>query len=305
MTYLRIANYFNIIDKPNERSSHSYVTIRGGGIVFPAAILIWFLLFGFNYPWIIFATMLIAGISFMDDIMTLDSKVRILVHSIAVTILFWQLGILGLPWYIVISTYIFTIGWINAFNFMDGINGITAIYGLVALLSFTWLNRTIEFIPQPLISILIFSILIFSITNIRQKAKTFAGDVGSVTLAFILSWLMISLIIKTGRLEYILIFVVYGIDTVVTILSRLLRNENIFIAHRTHLYQYMSNELNWPHVLVSAIYGMVQLGINLVTIKLIASDKMTWTVFFVILFTMSSCYLIFRKRILSTIKKQS
>lgn len=300
--YFKIANRLNIIDKPNERSSHSYITIRGGGIIFPVAALLWFFIYGFNYSLIIIALLTLAAVSFIDDIITLTSKFRMLIHLAAVTALFLQLGVFDFQWYVIVLVYLICVGWINAFNFMDGINGITAIYSIIALGSFTWLNQSIQFLPQHLINYLIFSVLIFSYFNLRKKAKTFAGDVGSVSMAFILAWFMISLIINTGRIEYILFFAVYGIDTVFTIFYRMKRRENIFEAHRSHLYQYLSNELKWSHVLVSAIYGIVQIVINIITIALIFSGNMNWLVFILFLLLLAAGYLILRHQISGRIR---
>ena len=303
--YFILADHFNIIDKPNERSSHFHLTIRGGGIIFPAAGLIWFLLFGFNEPWILTAMLLMAAISFLDDILSLSSGIRILTHFTAVSLLFWQLYVFGLPWYIIILAYLFTIGWINAFNFMDGINGITVFYSLVALGSFLWLNTYVPFIPTQLIIVLLLSALIFSFYNARVRAITFAGDVGSVTMAFLLAWFMISLIVKTAHIEYILFFAVYGIDSAFTIFFRLLRHENIFVAHRTHLFQYLSNEIKLPQILVSGIFSALQLIINLITIFLIEHDRMNLIVFVSILLVLSMVYLIIRYKTINSIQKQS
>ncbi len=299
--YFILADRYNIIDKPNERSSHSHLTIRGGGILFAAAGVIWFLFYGFNNPWIIIAVILMATISFLDDILTLSSGIRILTHFIAVTILFWQLHVFGLPWFIIVLAYLFTIGWINAFNFMDGINGITVFYSLVTLSSFAWINMSLDFVPNQLLIILMFSALIFSFYNARVRAITFAGDVGSVTMAFLLAWFMISLIVKTGHIEYILFFVVYGIDSVFTIFFRLLRRENIFKAHRTHLFQYLSNEKKWPQILVSGIYGLFQLIINIIAIFLLENNAMTLSIFALILIMLSAFYMIVRYKTLKSI----
>lgn len=302
--YFKMADHFNIIDKPNERSSHTRITIRGGGIVFPAAALLWFVLFGFSQSLIIFALLLLSIVSFLDDVLTISSKVRIIVHFVAVTLLFWPLQILALPWYGIVLAYLVVVGWINAFNFMDGINGITAIYSLVALTSFAWLNHSQEFISQPLILLLILSVLIFSFFNVRKRAKTFAGDVGSVSMAFLLAWFIILLMLNTGRPEYILFFAVYGIDSGFTILIRLQQRQNIFEAHRSHLYQYLSNELRWPHVLVSGIYALIQLGINILTIELIAKNLMTWHSVLLILLGLSSVYLIIRKKVTNALQPE-
>jgi UDP-N-acetylmuramyl pentapeptide phosphotransferase/UDP-N-acetylglucosamine-1-phosphate transferase len=302
--YFIIADHFNIVDKPNERSSHSHLTIRGGGILFPIAGLAWFVLYGFVEPWIILAMILLATISFLDDILTLSSGIRILAHFAAVSLLFWQLHIYGMPWYIILAAYLLTIGWINAFNFMDGINGITVFYSLVTICSFIWINMSITFIPNQLLVLLIISALIFSYYNARVRAITFAGDVGSVTMAFLLAWFMISLIMKTGRFEYILFFAVYGIDSVFTIFFRLLRHENIFEAHRTHLFQYLSNEIKWPQILVSSIFSIIQLILNVITIFLFEQDRMTLSVFILILLTLSIIYLTLRYFTMTSIQKR-
>lgn len=304
LAYFRIARHYNIIDKPNHRSSHRTITIRGGGIIFPIAALLWFFYYGFNFPWAITGLGIMAVVSFLDDIKTLSSKIRTVAHIIAVSFLFWQVQLFNLPWYYIPIAYLFTIAWINAFNFMDGINGITAFYSLVALFTLFWLNNTIAFIAPELLIILIISVLVFSFFNVRKRALTFAGDLGSVSMAFILAWFIISLMIKTGRIEYILLFAVYGIDTVVTIIYRLKRRENIFEAHRSHLYQYMSNELNLPHVWVSVVYGFVQLIINVITLWLFYKELMNYYVFCGILIVLTLFYLIVRFRIRKRIVRQ-
>ncbi len=304
LLYFKIANHFNIIDKPNDRSSHRYITIRGGGIIFPASVLMWFLMYGFNSPWIVLALLIMALVSFLDDVITLSPKVRIVIHFLSVSILFWQLQFYAYPWFIILLAYIFTIGWINAFNFMDGINGITATYGMVALISFYWLNQSLQIFSESLLILSIISVLVFSFFNFRRYALTFAGDIGSVSMAFLLAWFMASLIVETGRLEYILLFSVYGIDTVFTIIFRLWRRENIFEAHRAHLYQYLANEFHWPHVMVSLIYGTIQACINVVTIWLISYSIMNWTIFGLILLTLILVYLILRTNVSKRIQTE-
>ncbi|WP_319502697.1 hypothetical protein [uncultured Draconibacterium sp.] len=297
LAYIKIARILNIVDKPNDRSSHQYVTVRGGGIIFPIAAVLWYLLYGKTDPWIIAALLLIAVISFIDDIILLSSSSRLLIHIVATTVLLWQIQIFGLPWYGIVLIYILTLGWINAFNFMDGINGITGIYGLVSLCTFLWLNQSIPFIPSELIITLINSILIFLFFNFRRRAKTFAGDVGSISLAFILAWAIISLILTTGRIEYILFFAIYGIDTVVTILIRLFRRENIFEAHRTHLYQFLSNEYKWSHIKVSLSYGLIQGIINISVILLITNNYMNYFVLLLFVVVLAAAYLFLRHKI--------
>lgn len=292
--YFRIADYYNIVDKPNQRSSHSYITIRGGGIVFVFAAILWYLFFGFKSPFIIVALVLIATISFIDDLVTLSSKIRMLVHIIAVSLLFWQSQVYNLPWYFIVIAYFLTIGWINAFNFMDGINGITGIYGLVSLITFAWITHTEDFASPQLISALLISVFVFLFYNARKTAKTFAGDVGSVSLSFVLAWLMIDLILKTNRIEYLLLFTIYGVDSAVTIVIRLFKKENIFEAHRTHLYQYLSNELKLSHVFVAVCYGILQVVINAVSLLLFANGRMSIAVAAIIIAMVTILYIFAR-----------
>lgn len=298
LVYMRLAKHYNIIDRPNERSSHTKLTIQGSGIIFPIAAILWFFLFGFQQTWIIVGLVLIALISFLDDLMTIPNKIRIVTHLLAVSLLFGSLQLFGFPWWVLVIAYIFTIGWINTFNFMDGINGITALYSLSALFSFYWLSKSISFVDTDLLILLGFSILIFSWFNIRKRASVFAGDVGSVSMAFLLAWFMISLMSTTGQFGYILFFSVYAVDSVFTILFRLFKRENIFKAHRTHLYQFLCNELKWPHIRVSLLYAMVQLIINVMAIYLINSGVMNYVLLVSLFGVLSGIYLVIRFRVL-------
>ena len=142
---------------------------------------------------------------------------------------------------------------------MDGINGITGGYSLVILAALAYINKeVITFVEADFIYTVICSVLVFCFFNFRKKAKCFAGDVGSVGIAFILLFLIGRLIIGTGDFSWIVLLSVYGVDSVLTIIHRLMLHENIGLPHRKHLYQIMANELKIPHVMVSSIYMVVQ-----------------------------------------------
>ncbi|MDN3587276.1 glycosyltransferase family 4 protein [Pedobacter aquatilis] len=268
--YFKIADHFNIIDKPNARSSHKSITLRGGGIIFCLAGIIYFILFGLQYPYFITGLIAIAAISFADDILTLNNKIRLSIHLFAVLLMFYEWSLFELDWYWIPIALVFVIGTINAYNFMDGINGITGSYSLLAMASLYYINNCIiKFTSSDLLIVVGLSLLVFNFFNFRKKAKCFAGDVGSVSIAFIIVFLIGQLIIKTGNFSYILLLLVYGLDAVVTILFRLIRKENIFEAHRSHLYQYLANERKWPHLMVSGLYFFIQLLVNLVMICII------------------------------------
>jgi UDP-GlcNAc:undecaprenyl-phosphate GlcNAc-1-phosphate transferase len=268
LIYFKIADKFDIIDKPNHRSSHTQVTIRGGGIIFPISLFLAAFYWSFEYSYFLLGLFLISTISFIDDIKPTSNKVRLLVHVIAVLLMFYQLNINSLPWYLMILSFVFVIGSVNAINFMDGINGITGGFGLVSAITLFYVNKyQVVFTNESYLVALIMSLLIFNFFNFRTKAKCFAGDVGSVGLAFILLFFFLQLIIKTNNLNYIVLFMLYGLDTSTTIAFRLIKKENIFEAHRQHFYQFLANEKKIPHLVVAVIYTLVQAVINIILIK--------------------------------------
>ncbi|MGK6352547.1 MraY family glycosyltransferase [Parapedobacter sp. DT-150] len=266
LLYFRIADRYNIIDKPNERSSHTQLTIRGGGVIFYVGALAWFIWSGAAYPYFFTGLTLIMIISFLDDVLTLSNRLRISVHLISVLLLFAEVQLFEFPWYILPIALVLIIGLINAYNFMDGINGITAMYSFAVLLLLWLANRDIAFIDERLLYCTAIANGVFAFFNFRKRAKCFAGDVGSVGMSFMLIFATLSLILATGNPIYILFFAVYGVDSVLTIIYRLLRRENIFKAHRTHLYQYLANEARGNRLVISACYGAVQVGVGWITL---------------------------------------
>lgn len=253
--YFRVADKFNIIDKPNERSSHSRITLRGGGIIFYFGALAYFLSNHWEYPWFMLALTLITFISFVDDVRSTSQGLRLVFHFTAMALMFYQWGLFSLSWWWIIIALIICTGVINAYNFMDGINGITGGYSLVILGALAYINSEITtFVEPALINTVLCAVLVFCFFNFRKKAKCFAGDVGSVSIAFILLFLIGKLIIKTEDFSWIILLSVYGVDSVLTIIHRLMLHENIGLPHRKHMYQLMANELKIPHVGVSLIY---------------------------------------------------
>lgn len=261
--YLRLAKRWNITDVPNHRSSHSKVTVRGGGIIFVIGAVTAFVM-GYIGIWPLLGLIISALAGFVDDINPLPRRLRLLAHFIGLALLLWGGGLLTLPWWILLVVFIVFTGWVNAFNFMDGINGITAFYALVLLGTFYWMSELEAF--REFILIMGLSVLVFTFYNARKKAVAFAGDVGSISMAFVIGFLLLELIFLTGNVSYILFVAIYGLDTVFTILIRLRDGENIFKPHRRHLYQYMANELQIPHLKVAGIYAISQLAINIALI---------------------------------------
>ena len=257
--YFRIADKCNIIDKPNERSSHTRITLRGGGIIFYFGVLAYFLTSHFEYPWFMLALTLITFISFVDDIRSTSQVLRLVFHFSAMALMFYQWGLFSLPWWTLFVALIVCTGIINAYNFMDGINGITGGYSLVVLVALAYINEAVvPFVEQGFILTVLCSVVVFNFFNFRKRAKCFAGDVGSVCIAFVLLFFIGKLVIRTEDFSWIILLAVYGVDSVLTIIHRLMLHENIGLPHRKHLYQIMANELKIPHVVVSSVYMLVQ-----------------------------------------------
>lgn len=309
--YFRIADKFNIIDKPNERSSHSSIVLRGGGIIFLLGAWIWSAFFGFQYPLFLAAVTLAAGISFIDDIHSLPDSIRLVVQFIAMGLLIWQLFIMAgddsfiktselwIKIGFIVVALIVCVGATNIYNFMDGINGITAGYSAAVLLPLIVANCRYSFIDSSLLTVILLSVIVFSIFNFRPrgKAKCFAGDVGSVGIAFILLFAIGALIVKTGDITWLIFLLVYGVDGCLTICHRILLHENLGQAHRKHAYQLMANELKMSHPLVSVIYAAIQIAVSMGFIYLVPDNSLAHWIYLLCTFiVLSIAYILFKKK---------
>lgn len=300
LAYFNIADHFNIIDKPNERSSHTKVVLRGGGIIFLIGAWIWSAFFGFQHPCFLAAVTLAAGVSFIDDIHSLPDSVRLVVQFIAMGLMFYQLDMIHASlWWAVILALIVCVGATNIYNFMDGINGITAGYSLAVLIPLLLLSLSDEFVETSFILVTILSVLVFSYFNFlpKNKAKCFAGDVGSVGIAFILLFMIGCLIMKTRDITWLIFLVVYGVDGCCTIVHRIMLHEHLGEAHRKHAYQIMANELGMSHVTVSLLYMAIQLVISLVMVYLIPNTVVAhWVYLIVVILVLVAAYVLFMKK---------
>ena len=283
MVYFKIADHFNIIDKPNERSSHSTIVLRGGGIIFSLSMIVWAVLMVVQgndiVPYLPFlcGLVMICTVSFWDDVHSLPESVRMVVQIVSTLLMFWSVGLYAAfdswVWTVVVAAIalFFCVGATNIINFMDGINGITAAYSFAMLFPILLLNGSTSspqgagFIEESYLIVAILGLLVFSIFNFRPKgkAKCFAGDVGSIGIAFIILFALGRLMLATKDVTYIVFFLVYGIDGSLTIFHRIMLHENLGQAHRKHAYQLMANELKMSHVTVSLIYMVLQLAISL------------------------------------------
>ena len=274
LAYFRIADRLNIIDRPNERSSHSSIVLRGGGVIFLLSMAAWALMMLLQshgqvvimYLPFLIGLLIVSVVSFVDDIRSLPDSVRLIAQFVAMSLMFWSMGIMHWSmWWIVMIALIVCVGATNVINFMDGINGITAAYAMAVLVPLGLLNRNMAFIEPSYLVVAILGVLVFSIFNFRSKgkAKCFAGDVGSISIAFIMLFAIGRLVVQTHDVTYLIFLLVYGVDGCFTICHRILLHENLGQAHRKHVYQLMANELKIDHLTVSLIYMTIQLAISL------------------------------------------
>ena len=320
LLYFRIADRCNIIDKPNERSSHSKVVLRGGGVIFTLGFWVWSAFFGSQYPWALAAVTMAAGISFVDDVHSLPDSVRLVVQLVAMLLLFVELGIMQWSmWWVVLIALFVSVGATNIINFMDGINGITGGYSLAVIVPVMIVNAQAalgcggfctfgtEIIDHTFLNVVALSLIVFCLFNFRpkNKAKCFAGDVGSVGIAFILLFAIGMLIARTDDVTYLTFLLVYGVDGCLTIIHRIMLHEHLGEVHRKHMYQLMSNELRMSHPVVSLIYMGVQLAVSLgfVFVCPLASEAFGiglvachWIYLAVALVILAMVYLLFMKK---------
>lgn len=317
LAYFKIADKFNIIDKPNERSSHSTIVLRGGGIIFLLGAWVWAISQMINgeglmindcYPFFLIGLTIVAGVSFIDDICSLPDSVRLVVQFVAMGLMFYQLGMFTADmWWMILPALIVCVGATNIINFMDGINGITGGYSLAVLIPLALINGERLMINESLVVVTILSVLVFCIFNFRPrgKAKCFAGDVGSIGIAFILLFLIGKVIIATGDVTYLIFLLVYGVDGCLTICHRIMLHENLGEAHRKHAYQLMANELKMSHVTVSLIYMGLQLVVSLGFIGMtwVMNDSYNynivvahWIYLIVAIVVLAVAYVLFKKK---------
>lgn len=318
MVYFRIADRYNIIDKPNERSSHSTIVLRGGGVIFLLSAWVWSAFFGLQYPWFLLGLTLVAGVSFVDDIRSLPDSVRLVVQFAAMGLTLFELFCMpgqfleSASWWMVVAFVVMGmvifVGASNIINFMDGINGITGGYAAAVLVPLLIVNEgamlkavngAVSFVPSSLVITILLADVVFCLFNFRQKgkAKCFAGDVGSIGIAFLLLFLIGGLVMMTGDVTYFIFLLVYGVDGCLTICHRIMLHENLGEAHRKHAYQLMANELKIGHVKVSLLYMGLQLMVSLVFVFIVPDTVLAhWIYLIGALVVLAVAYVAFMKK---------
>lgn len=301
LMYVRIAHFYKIYDHPVGRSSHLNRTITGFGIFVLFGLLIYSIAFPYTLKsFFIIGLMMIGTISFIDDLVFVKHFIRLIFQIFALTLMAIELPFSYMAiekWPLIISIVILGIGVLNAFNFMDGINGMLGLNTLVILLSFLWLNahsvdqsgNEINFIRNEFLYTYIIGISIFLGLNLRRKAIVFAGDTGSIALAFIIFYLMLNLIFKTGNYAYLLLFAVIGIDAGLTVIFKILLRENIFVPHRDFLFKKLVHVGKYKHVNISIIYAAMQALVSVIVIALPLQGRLSAQLSILFIFTVTLC----------------
>ena len=260
--YIHVAERFGVSDCPNRRSSHNQTTVRGGGLVFVAGAIAFSVWSGWLYPLFLVGLVVIAAVSFADDLRGAPIWLRLAGQFAGMALVMAQADSFALPAAVWLAVLVVGVAFLNAYNFMDGINGSAGLYTLVALGSLGVLNHDDGFIDWRFLCEGLLAAVVFCIFNVRTRARCFAGDVGSLAMGATVLFPLLLLIEASGCWAWIVLVSVYGTDAALTILRRIAMRKNIFEAHRMHAYQLLCNELGHSHLAVAAAYAAIQLAIN-------------------------------------------
>lgn len=273
--YFPIARKYKLMAGVNNRSSHKKPVVTAAGFIFYLSYILYVIMQvieGDGVQWWWFAGLtLLAVVSFIDDLKDLWFLIRLFAQGIAAILMMWQLSITcNIPpapsvsqWAAAIMLLIMSVGMFNLYNFMDGLNGMLGCLALgmavpmYLLGEYTFVAH--GFVDSTLILTTILGVLVFLFFNFRKQPMCFSGDVGSVVLGYMMAYMVLSLVIKTGNVAFFLMFSVVFVEAGLTVLQRLFAGDNIFAPHRIHLFQLYCNEFYKSHLLVSSIYGGIQL----------------------------------------------
>jgi Fuc2NAc and GlcNAc transferase len=271
----------HLLDTPNERSSHTIPTPRGGG----AGILAAFIMAGLTLripTTFLFAAILISAVSFYGDYIRISVKFRLVVQCTSACILLFPLlprltsqyalsnfGFSPLIFFLILPLiFIFLIGTANFYNFMDGINGIAGLSGVIGfgLLGLATLYRLPPDAFQNALSLLSICVSIACLGYLPfniPRARVFMGDGCSILLGFVFAGLVVTL--SRNYLEMVCLaalFFPFYADELTTMAVRIRDHENLTRSHRRHLYQLLVNEFGIAHGKISAAYGAAQLVVG-------------------------------------------
>lgn len=276
--FLKLAHKYGLQDHPVGRSSHRQPTVTGMGVIIMLAFIMY--LFWQPYelpPLFVMGFLLLTTVSLIDDIYFLKHSLRLAFQILGVSMIVLQLPFQSQGLEIValgIAAVIFGVGVLNAYNFMDGINGMLTLHAILLLSCMFYLNESlldkeghrILFTNSAFILSIMIPLFVFGFFNIRKNALAFMGDVGSIGISFIIIYLMYSLVLTTGNYIYLLLFATFGADAGLTVCYKLILRENIFVPHRDFLFKKLVHLAKKPHLTVSFAYFFVQMFLNVLII---------------------------------------
>ena len=268
----------NLVDIPNQRSSHSVVTPHGGGLAIVLMFQLTLIVLTCNGDlnssslWLyLVAGSLIAALGLLDDIYHIPARWRLLIHFAASAFAIYWIG--GLP-QLLIAGYLLDPGWLgqigaviflvwllNLYNFMDGIDGIAGIEAVTVCIGgvviYWWFGSPDNQWIPPLI--LMAATLGFLFWNF-PRAQIFMGDAGSASIGLIIGLFAIQAGWVAPELlwSWVVLLGAFIVDASVTLIRRVMRGDKFYEAHRSHAYQYASRKYG-NHIGVSLAFG----GINL------------------------------------------
>lgn len=234
-----------------------------GGVLFYVALLISFVVTGFQYPWFFIGLSLITLLSLMDDIKTQHWRLRMNVHTMAMLLMLYEWGLFQHYLIYGFMALIFCMWMVNAYTVMDKGHGMTVLHSLVTVLALWYINTfQKEFIQEGILEMLVLALLIFGAFNICKKPKIEPNSVGAVALAYTIVFLISMLVIKRREFGPVVLLAVYGVDTVLTFAHLLMNGKAVFQPHRMHLFQLLVDYVKLPPLLVACIYSSIQAVIS-------------------------------------------
>lgn len=314
--YFPFAEKKGMLAGVNHRSSHTKPVITGAGFIFYISYVFYIISFVFSTwdaPWPLFIGIsILAIVSFIDDLKDLWFFIRLVVQILAVILMLYQIYIefsmepfamnASLLIILAIVGLIFSVGFVNLYNFMDGLNGMMVGITISALAIFALIDFfVVDFVDDLLLVYTAIPTLIFAFFNARRQAICFAGDVGAIVLGFVMVYMLVSLLMQTGNVVYIFIFASIYLEAGMTVMQRLLAGQNIFKPHRIHLFQLLCNEHKHHHVKISAFYALNQLvfGAIIVTMNYYELNDLVQNLTVIGLFTVETIlYFIYKRKLM-------
>lgn len=279
--YIVLATRYRIGVTHSVAGREIFTPVGGGWVVVLAAVASVFVIqeYDMGYLWFVAGGVLLGAVSFVDDIIKLSALVRLVIQMVVVaTVLLALAPSSGNVWLYALGL-VFVVGYLNSSNFMDGANGMLATYSMIVLLTL-WSVAQTPWIPvlspegpcgvpevEGLSACLLAATLVLAIFNVRDRARVFAGDVGSITLGYFIALATLYLGIVYGRPSIVVIVLIFIVDTFVTFVERVLAREHVMKPHCRHLYQRLI-AAGYRPTAVASWYALAQGCINAVWLVL-------------------------------------